>query len=523
METSNDSLATSLAYLEAVEKRNKEKKEKEEKDRQEHYKQNFTAWIYDQLQFGKQSLITYLPFVPALVSAFFSYVKSNYWNFSHEQIFNGSIFIQVVFIFCILVYQVYQFSNRDKDGLEEKIRKLASKFKEAPPKPVGTNEHAVLYQFTHTNIIYRLEGTGKEAKIEIDPEQGDENTYWQNFRRDFKAANKNIKYFKISWIILWVNWFCFYIALLMQSHSTALFDFFMITETLSFAACYHWLTHHAYETRPNGRNLNWLAVVIASLLFALAIADQCTQDNFTVQMVLGVMKTLFSCVFLGLLVGILTIHVKNSPNWLKILLFCYVALQPILFGIFEMPSLTRNYFGRTLPKTESIRKEQDRISLDTLNARIDSKRIIYKAFEDTLQRPKRPDSVFVFHESIKVDSILQSKDKAGSVFVTGTFKVDTIKKAVHKKADLREIGNATEVINASVTITNTLGVILLNLCLALKYLLMFYFIWLLRYNHLLVYFIRTQGDHEYVRAFRKKFEDKIEELGKKETGSSGAS
>jgi hypothetical protein len=107
--------------------------------------------------------------------------------------------------------------------------------------------------------------------------------------------------------------------------------------------------------------------------------------------------------------------------------------------------------------------------------------------------------------------------------VTGTFKVDTIKKAVHKKADLREIGNATEVINASVTITNTLGVILLNLCLALKYLLMFYFIWLLRYNHLLVYFIRTQGDHEYVRAFRKKFEDKIEELGKKETGSSGAS
>jgi hypothetical protein len=408
-----------------------EKKEAAEKI----YKQNFTAWIYNELKMGKKSLITYLPFLPAVATSVYGYFKKGIEDHvSYAELFKWSILVQVVVIFCILIYQVYVFSKTEENGLAKKIKEL---IKRAREKPAGFLPD-ILFRFTQTLPI----------------EAGENDNPLDNLRRDFKAASLNILYFKISWIILWVNWFCFYIALLMESHSDVLFDFFMITETLCFAACYYRLTQHVYETKSGELRQYWWAVIIAALLFALGIADLSTQESFESHIYTSVLKTLFGCTFLGLLIGTMTSVVQNSPNWLKILLFIYVALQPMLFGVHEAPSITKEYFTRTVQE-------------NTLDKKTD------------------------------IDSLI---DRQGIVY--------TAVAADHPAP----LGNPTAVMNDFTKTFQVLEILMFNLCLAFKYLFMFYFVWLLRYDHLLIYYMRTQGDEEFVRSSREEFEKKIDEL-----------
>jgi hypothetical protein len=418
------------------------------------FKKDFTAWIYGEFQFGKKSILAYLPFLPALGTALYGYFKDKIEKSDFlkqylevEDLFTGSILIQVIFIFCILIYQVYFFSKTENDGLAKKLKDLLSRKekKEIDALP------EVVSRFTHTRS-----------------ENNDSEKNWENLKLDLDSAQKNILYFKISWIVMWVNWFCYYIALYFDTDSAPLFDFFMVTETLCFAACYYRLTSHIFESRTKELRQYWWAVIMAALLFALAIADQAFQNTFAPLMVTSALKTIFGCTFLGLLIGVLTQSVFNAPNWLKILLFVYVALQVILFGVHEMPDITKKHFKETIHHIEKSRHENERIDNDSITSLINKNKILLTA-------------------RIKNDSLPEAE--------TGYV-----------------LGKATVVYEDSMRVIQVLEIIMFNLCLALKYLLMFYFIWLLRFDHLLVYFLRTQGDQEYIQKVRSDFDKAVDEL-----------
>jgi hypothetical protein len=135
-----------------------------------------------------------------------------------------------------------------------------------------------------------------------------------------------------------------------------------------------------------------------------------------------------------------------------------------------MPDITKKYFKETVQHSEKEQPETERIDRDSVTALVNGNEISLTArVRDSL-----------------------------------TFEPE----------NRRELGDATAVLEDSKRIIQILEIIMFNLCLALKYLLMFYFMWLLRFDHLLVYFLRTQGDKQYIQNIRDRFDSEIEDLVK---------
>ncbi len=371
------------------------KKKAEEEVRKKREKYDFTYWLKGVLTSGWGAIPTYLPFIPLLWSFAhpgFSEFKNWFGDKGTDQLLTFSFGMQTFIIFCIIIYQLYVYSETEKDGLKKSLQALLN----SPDTKRIYSLPTEFFRFTHTN-------TGKS------PEEN-----WEHLKINFAQATKNIFWFKLSWIILWANWFCYYIALLVfrsEAGVNALFDFFMITETLCFFMCYYLLSYQAKDTGKENYNNFWWIVVVIMLLVTLAIVDYAVTDIKSTPMRIStsMIKTLLGCTFLGLLVSKLTTKVFSAPDWVKMVLFFYVALQPMLFGIFDLPSLTE------LMKPNSRFKE----------------------------------------------------------------------------------------------LFQLLQVIMFNFSLVLKYILMFYVVWLLKFDHFLVHYLRTQNDFSFMTAKRDEFEKEL--------------
>jgi|GEM_PF-2625600 len=438
--------------------------EQEECDNELKY--NFTKWIYNELKFGKRSILMYLPFLPFIFSYFLNYdfIQKHISKITFLNFYEVSLVAQIIFIFCVIIYFLSKIQHF-KLPLQDSICSFIEKSEKSD---------------ANWNTICRFNNISKNKNHE---EHGKEILY-EKFKDNFAAACQSINAFQVIWVMLWVNWFCYYIALLVEPKtSSSLFDIFIITETISFAACFYLLSIQNYR---KGEKITkyWNGIIVVMLILALCILDLTISDDFVeANIFFGILKTLFSCTFLGLLVSALTKDTLRAPMWLKITLFFYVALQPLLFVLHDMPQLV----------------EKDILNKLQKNSKGDPNHfIMHKKFDFI-------DSLIVYNSSQISFSIQYDS--------CSLFKKDTLieqkQNILTKKNSKVTLANDPDIFNKLFRTLYVIKIISFNLSLILKYIFMLYVIWIIEKEHLLVYYLRSEKYEEYLRTEQKYFEAEI--------------
>jgi len=455
-------------------------------------KYDFTKWLFNELKLGKRSILTYLPFLPFVATYFLNndFIQKHVPQILFLNFYEMSLVAQIIFIFCIIIYFIIKIQNFNLP-----LQKSIHVFIEKPEK-----------SNVNWDTIYRFNNISKDRNHE---EHTTEILY-KKFKDNFAAACQSINAFQAIWVLLWVNWFCYYIALLVEPQtSSSLFDIFIITETISFAACFYLISIQNYRTEKKPVEY-WNGIIVVMLIVALCILDLTIGDNFVeANIFFGILKTLFSCTFLGLLVSGLTKDTLRAPMWLKIALFFYVALQPLLFVLHDVPQLVE----------KDILKKLQKVAKGDPNFAVMDKKFDF--IDSLIVHDINGISFSVQYDScllLKYDSCSQIKvmhDKKNTMRLIATKNgADTIKH--HNSNDFtneiinkKTLYNDPDIFNKLFRTLFVIKIISFNLSLILKYIFMLYVIWIIEKEHLLVYYLRSEKYEEYLQTEQKCFDAEI--------------